>query len=109
MKSPDIALLPYSWSSAWGEDKYGLWTEFRVHDAVQRMRWIRPGVFLMGSPLNEPERFDDESQHEVELTHRRTGGLREKGDVLQNISSVGFCVGFRISIDSGIGHKKRGK
>jgi len=68
MKSPDIPMPPYSWSSDWGEDKYGLWTEFRVKNAAQRMRWIRPGLFLMGSPLNEPERFDDEAQHEVELT-----------------------------------------
>jgi sulfatase modifying factor 1 len=34
----------------------------------QRMRWIPPGLFLMGSPADEPERFDDEQQHEVELT-----------------------------------------
>ena len=58
---------PYSWSTAWGKDQYGIWTEFQIHGVAQRMRWIEPGVFLMGSPPNEPERFDDETQHEVEL------------------------------------------
>jgi formylglycine-generating enzyme required for sulfatase activity len=45
-----------------------MWTEFRIHGVVQRMRWIEPGIFLMGSPQDEPERFDDETQHEVTLT-----------------------------------------
>jgi formylglycine-generating enzyme required for sulfatase activity len=30
--------------------------------------WIPPGTFLMGSPEDEPERNDDEKQHEVTLT-----------------------------------------
>ncbi|MGF1578109.1 MAG: formylglycine-generating enzyme family protein [Gemmataceae bacterium] len=30
--------------------------------------WIPPGKFLMGSPEDEPERFDNEPQHEVTLT-----------------------------------------
>lgn len=33
-----------------------------------RFCWIPPGRFLMGSPLTEPERFSDESQHEVRLS-----------------------------------------
>jgi len=61
-------LLPYSWSSDWGDDRYGMWTEFRIGGITQRMRWIEPGVFFMGSPVNEPERFDDEIQRQVELT-----------------------------------------
>ena len=32
------------------------------------MVWIKPGTFKMGSPANEPERFDDETQHQVTLT-----------------------------------------
>jgi len=68
MRSHAIPPLPYSWSNAWGEDKYGIWTEFQIHGVAQRMRWIEPGIFFMGSPQNEPERFDDEIQHEVELT-----------------------------------------
>jgi formylglycine-generating enzyme required for sulfatase activity len=60
--------LPYSWSTAWGEDECGFWTEFEIQGVAQRMRWIEPGIFRMGSPPNEPERLDDETQHEVELT-----------------------------------------
>ena len=30
--------------------------------------WIKPGKFLMGSPKDEPQRDDDEKQHEVVLT-----------------------------------------
>jgi len=29
---------------------------------------IPPGIFVMGSPQSEPQRFDDEVQHRVELT-----------------------------------------
>ena len=39
--------------------------------ATQRLRWIEPGSFKMGSPDDEPERFDDEGpQHPVTLTSR---------------------------------------
>ena len=68
MRSHAGASLPYPWTSAWGEDVYGIWTEFQIHGVAQRMRWIEPGIFSMGSPQNEPERFDDEIPHEVELT-----------------------------------------
>ncbi len=30
--------------------------------------WIPPGTFLMGSPSEEPERYEDETLHEVALT-----------------------------------------
>lgn len=49
--------------------RYGLWAEIVVGPAVQRLRWIEPGRFRMGSPDSEPERFDNEGpQHEVTLT-----------------------------------------
>jgi formylglycine-generating enzyme len=35
-----------------------------VYDLV----WVEPGKFLMGSPVNEPERDTDEDQHEVEIS-----------------------------------------
>ncbi len=60
--------------SAYGTDQYGAWFEFEVPRrdtqgvVTQRMRWIRPGTFMMGSPEDEPERFDDEVLHEVTLT-----------------------------------------
>ncbi|MFZ4083025.1 MAG: formylglycine-generating enzyme family protein [Pirellula sp.] len=63
------------WVSDFGRDDYGLWCEFQVprHDGkgvvTQRMRWIKPGEFLMGSPEGEEGRDDDESpQHHVKLT-----------------------------------------
>ena len=86
-RSGEIALLPLeskrddfwlsgqapAWSSDWGEDEYGRWVEFSLdYDGVavmQRMRWIAPGTFLMGSPEDEMERWDEEGpQHEVTLT-----------------------------------------
>lgn len=57
-----------TWASAWGEDEYGVYAEFEFKGVRQRMRWIAPGKFMMGSPENEAERWDDEVQHEVELT-----------------------------------------
>jgi hypothetical protein len=48
-----------SWAADWGWDQYGAWVEFSVEDkhgepVIQRMRWIEPGIFLMGSPDEEP-------------------------------------------------------
>jgi formylglycine-generating enzyme len=57
-----------AWASAWGEDEYGVYAEFEYKGIRQRMRWIAPGMFLMGSPKNEHQRLDSELQHEVELT-----------------------------------------
>ena len=59
---------PPGWVSDFGEDQYGKWLEFRVGDVVQRMRWIPPGSFLMGSPVSEEGRLDWEGpQREVTL------------------------------------------
>jgi formylglycine-generating enzyme required for sulfatase activity len=46
-----------AWASGWGEDRYGEWLALTLGEATQRMRWIRPGRFLMGSPQDEPGRF----------------------------------------------------
>ena len=61
--------------SDYGTDLYGAWFEFQVEDekrqtsVTQRMRWIPPGTFLMGSPDDEKGRFSDEHpQHKVTLT-----------------------------------------
>jgi uncharacterized protein YjdB len=35
---------------------------------VEGMVWIKPGTFIMGSLMNEPEREDDETAHLVTLT-----------------------------------------
>lgn len=61
------------WAVAWGEDKYGAFAALAVGPPAshmeQRMRWIPPGRFLMGSPETERARFHVEGpQHEVVLT-----------------------------------------
>ena len=67
--------FPPPFADAWGDDEYGLWAEFHLplagaeRPVIQRLRWIEPGTFLMGSPEDEPERYDDEGpQHWVTLT-----------------------------------------
>jgi hypothetical protein len=60
---------PPDWASGWGEDRYGLWVDLTLGEVSQRLRWIGPGRFLMGSPPEEPGRFDNEGpQHEVRLS-----------------------------------------
>ncbi len=62
--------LPEPWASEWGEDRFGPFMGFSVGKVVQRMRWVPPGEFMMGSPESEVGRFDDEGpQHHVTLTH----------------------------------------
>ena len=68
IRQPFPANLPEPWAVEWGEDRHGIFQSFAVAGVVQRMRWIPPGKFLMGSPLGEVGRYDDEVQHEVELT-----------------------------------------
>ncbi|VEN73409.1 Formylglycine-generating enzyme, required for sulfatase activity, contains SUMF1/FGE domain [Candidatus Desulfarcum epimagneticum] len=61
--------FPPEFASEWGEDrKYGLWMSFEYKGVRQCFCWIKPGQFMMGSPEDEPERFDDELLHEVVLT-----------------------------------------
>jgi formylglycine-generating enzyme required for sulfatase activity len=58
-----------AWATAAGSDGYGMWASFRVGEVEQRMRWIEPGTFMMGSPSDEPGWLDREGpQHEVTLT-----------------------------------------
>jgi formylglycine-generating enzyme required for sulfatase activity len=40
---------------------------FAVGAVVQRMRWVPPGRFVMGSPEGEAGRYDNEQQHVVVL------------------------------------------
>jgi formylglycine-generating enzyme required for sulfatase activity len=48
---------------------YGLWAVLEIKNVQQRLRWIPPGRFLMGSPLDEEGRSNREGpQHEVQLT-----------------------------------------
>jgi formylglycine-generating enzyme required for sulfatase activity len=57
------------WATDIGRDQYGEWAEFEYGKVCQRMRWLPPGRFMMGSADDEPERGGDEGpQHEVRLT-----------------------------------------
>mgnify|MGYP001226544808 CR=1 FL=1 len=56
------------WAEEIGRDEYGLYVDFCIGDVVQRLRWIVPGEFMMGSPASEAERLDWEIQHQVILT-----------------------------------------
>ena len=57
--------FPASWASGWGEDQYGLWMTFNYKGIRHLFRWCEPGTFLMGSPADEPEREENETQHQV--------------------------------------------
>lgn len=62
------------WASGMGRDCYGLWAEFLLEKqqgeaVIQRMRWIPPGQFMMGSPEDEPGRWEDEGpEHSVVIS-----------------------------------------
>ena len=66
---PLVSGCPPVWASAWGQDPYGPWCAFRLRGVEQRLRWMPPGSFKMGSPRGERGRYDDEGpQHQVQLT-----------------------------------------
>jgi len=65
--TPLPPLFPCAWAVAYGEDRYGLWQAFQVVGVRQVMRWVPPGRFTMGSPLDEAERVYDETPHVVTL------------------------------------------
>jgi sulfatase modifying factor 1 len=63
------AAWPPPGASAWGDDGWGLWMDIPLAGVVQRLRWIEPGSFWMGSPEYEPERKSHEGpRHRVTLT-----------------------------------------
>ena len=49
-------------------DEYGRYTDINIRGVIQRMRWIAPGEFMMGSPESEAEREDDEIRYKVTLS-----------------------------------------
>jgi formylglycine-generating enzyme required for sulfatase activity len=67
-KHRELGFRKPAWAHHFGRDEYGLYADFKIKGVTQRMRWIMPGEFLMGSPESEPERRSDEDQHEVILT-----------------------------------------
>lgn len=69
-----IALLTRALADALGAtgagvDRFGIWARFTVSEQTFRMRWVRPGTFLMGSPPDEVGRFEREGpQHAVTIS-----------------------------------------
>jgi formylglycine-generating enzyme required for sulfatase activity len=56
------------WATRFGWDRYGLFADFEAAGATFAMRWIPPGEFMMGSPEDEPGRYDDAGpQHRVTI------------------------------------------
>ncbi|HHJ12896.1 MAG TPA: hypothetical protein ENJ79_00755, partial [Gammaproteobacteria bacterium] len=54
------------WASGIGRDRHGLFVEVQVNGVGFVLRWIPPGEFQMGSPEDEPGRYDDEGpRHRV--------------------------------------------
>lgn len=56
------------WAQASGFDEAGFWADFSYKGIVQRMRWLPPAEFFMGSPENEAGRLKNETRHLVVLT-----------------------------------------
>jgi len=59
---------PMPWGVGFGKDKFGYVTGLDIGNVVQRMRWVPPGTFVMGSPVIELGRYNNEVQHRVMLT-----------------------------------------
>jgi formylglycine-generating enzyme len=60
---------PLPGTSAWGDDRFGLWIELELAGVVQRYRWLEPGEPAIGSPNAEAARMREEGpQHRVRLT-----------------------------------------
>jgi formylglycine-generating enzyme required for sulfatase activity len=57
-----------AWAAEVGSDRSGAWADLVVGATSQRMRWIVPGAFTMGSPADEADRDRDEAQHQVILS-----------------------------------------
>lgn len=60
--------FPYPCTAAYGRDRYGIWQTVEVAGVGQTFRWIPPGSFRMGSPVEEVGREKYQLQREVTLT-----------------------------------------
>ena len=63
-------LEPPEWATRFGWDRFGLFADFSVNGVTFPLRWVPPGEFMMGSPEDEPGRFEREGpQHQVTISH----------------------------------------
>lgn len=62
------------WAVEFGRDLYGVYADFELESAKdhsmvqQRLRWIPPGRFQMGSPPEEPGRYSNENRQDVTIS-----------------------------------------
>jgi len=68
---PLVTGCPSEWASEWGEDRHGVFIAFSLEEITQRLRWIPPGRFLMGSPDEETRGLakDDSEREWFEREH----------------------------------------
>ena len=59
--------FPPPWAVAWGDDRFGLWAELEVKTVIQRLRWIEPGWFWMGSRKGEGGHSSELPRHRVRV------------------------------------------
>ena len=60
---------PPDWATGWGQDRFGVYVACTIGLVTQRLRWIPPDRFRMGSPEDEARRYVWEGpRHEVTLT-----------------------------------------
>ena len=60
---------PPDWAHRWGRDAAGTWASFKLGSLEQRLRWVPPGRFRMGSREDEEGRWEDEGPcHEVVIS-----------------------------------------
>lgn len=65
-RHPLVNGCPPQWVSGWGQDRFGVFVDLTLEEVTQRLRWIPPGRFTMGSPGDEPGRGDNEGPcHDV--------------------------------------------
>ncbi|WP_295393008.1 SUMF1/EgtB/PvdO family nonheme iron enzyme [uncultured Thiodictyon sp.] len=62
-----------AWASEWGQDRYGVFAAFTLEAVTQRLRWVPPGRFWMGSPEEETRGLanDDTERAWFEREHPR--------------------------------------
>jgi len=54
-RHPLMTGSPPDCADEWGEDRFGVFIAFTLDEVAQRLRWIPPGRFLMGSPPQETQ------------------------------------------------------